>query len=202
MKRELQCHCGEKIETDFPEEIDISSRPEAMEEIISGSFMSVRCPACNALLKPEFFTHIFDSSGRLDLSLLPELDRSRYLAGKLEVHSKHVAIGFPELREKILLFKEGYDDRAVEILKFLLLQKIDDPDSADIRLMEISDDGELIFHISGLKKEEVAVSRLPGRLYERVFSDLEERIEEEPFSEISAGQYVSINKISIEDEES
>jgi hypothetical protein len=202
MKRELTCHCGETVEADFPEEVDISSMPETIEEILNGSFLSVTCGSCGELLKPEFSTHIYDSGGRLNLYYLPELERTRYLAGKVETDADRVAIGFPELREKILMFSRGLDDRAVEILKFMLLEKIEDPDQADITLVELSERDELVFHIEGIKEDEVGVSKVPMDLYNKIWNSLDERLQEEPFSSIAEGQYVSIHKISIEDEES
>ena len=201
MKRELTCHCGETVEADFPEEIDISSRPETVDEILNGSFLSVTCNSCGELLKPEFSTHIYDSGGRLDLCYLPELERTRYLAGKVETDAERVAIGFPELREKILLFSKSLDDRAVELLKFMLLEKMEEPNRADITLVEVNDQEELVFHIEGIKENEVGVSKIPLHLYTKIYDSLDERLQEESFSNIAEGQYVSIHKISIEDEE-
>ncbi len=202
MNRELTCHCGETVEADFPEEIDISSKPETIEEILNGSFLSVTCDSCGELLKPEFSTRIYDSGGRLDLYYLPELERTRYLAGKIETEAERVAVGFTELREKILIFSNNLDDRAVEILKFMLLEKIDEPNKSDITLVEINDEEELVFHIEGIKENEVGVSKVPMHLYRRIYDSLDERLQEEPFTSIAEGQYVSIHKISIEDEES
>lgn len=206
MKRELTCFCGNTIETDFPEEIDISKRPETLEEIINGGFMSVTCDSCGKILKPEFRSRIYDSSGAVDIMFFPELERTRYLAGKTESNAERVAIGFPELREKILAVKHKLDDRAVEILKFFLLEKVENPGEVSVTLVDIEQRDEeeksLVFHIRGLKEEEIGVPKVPIDLYNRIIDSLEERLSGEPFNSFATGQYVSINKISIEDEES
>ena len=206
MKRDLTCHCGHSIEVDFPEEIDISAEPETVDEILRGTFMSVTCDSCKSDIKPEFTVHITDSSGALDITFLPELERLRYLSGKMEIESGRDAIGFAELREKMLMYRESLDDRAIEILKFLLLEKLEDPDEAIITLVDVEKDGDasegqLVFHIEGVKEQEIGVTKMPMRMYDRVYGSLEERLEEEPFNSFAGGQYVSINKISIEDEE-
>lgn len=202
MKREIQCHCGNTIETDFSEEIDLVKHPETIDEIINGTFMSVTCDTCGAVLKPEFRTHIYDSSGRIDITFLPELERTAYLAGRVQADSERVAVGFSELREKILILKADLDDRAVEILKFLLLEKSENPEEVNIILVEIQEENELVFHLHGMKKDEVGVTSIPFHLYRKVYESLDERVAEEPYSSIAQGQYVSINKITIEDEES
>ncbi|MFO7849652.1 MAG: CpXC domain-containing protein [Spirochaetia bacterium] len=202
MKREITCRCGETLETDFPEQMDISKNPETIDKILNGTFMSIKCSSCGAVLKPEFTTKIIDSGGKVDITFFPELERTRYLSGLSSTDTRRVAIGFPELREKFLLFKKNLDDRVVEIIKFLLLEKVEEPDEVTITMVDFDEGEQLVFHIEGIKEKEVGVSRIPIHLYNRVADSLEKRLEEEPFAQIADGQYVSINKISIEDDES
>lgn len=200
MKRKLTCHCGAEIESDFPEEIDLSQEPRTIDEILDGTFMSVRCTSCGALLKPEFATVLHGSDRGWNITFIPELERTGYLTGKREVKTNRLVIGFRELREKAVMLREGLDDRPIEILKFYLLEKLEEPDEMSISLFEVSEDENLVFHIEG-KGEELGLTKMPMRMYEKVFDELEERIKEEPFFSIVAEPYVSINKICLEEDE-
>ncbi len=200
MKRKLTCHCGTEIESDFPEEIQLEDNARIIDEILDGSFMSVRCDSCGTLLKPEFATVIRDSRRGWDITFIPELERTRYLTGKREVTTNRLVIGFRELREKAVMLRAGLDDRPIEILKFFLLEKLEEPDESSISLFEVSEEDNLVFHIEG-KGEELGLTKMPMDMYRKVCDGLEERIKEEPFSTIVEEPYISINKISIEEEE-
>jgi hypothetical protein len=199
MKRDITCYCGHEFEADFPEEIDISRQPEVCEQVLSGTFMSVTCEQCGKELKPEFPVYIYDSGDNFELYFIPEIERGAYMSGRSSYAAGRVAIGFPEFREKCAIYQNKLDDRVVEILKYLLYEKTEDPESVTI-YFESLQGGSLEFRIFGMKESEVGITRVPERLYRKVEAELDKRIQEEPFATITAPPYVSVQKISIEDE--
>ncbi len=200
MQRDITCYCGHEFKADFPEEIDISMYPEVCEQIISGTFMSVTCEKCGKELKPEFPVYFYNSGDTLDLYFIPEIERGAFMSGRSSYQASRVAIGFPELREKCSIYQSKLDDRIVEILKFLLYEKAENPEEVTIYFETLSD-GSLEFRIFGMKDDEMGITHVPERLYRKVESELDQRLQEEPFATITTPPYVSVQNISIDTEE-
>lgn len=200
IKRSITCMCGASFESEFPEELDASS-PEILGDIIGGSFLTAVCETCGTLLRPDFPLRVTGLAGAPggygDILLLPELERDTFLLGKRDCSADRVVIGRAELIEKVSAYRAGLDDRVLEVLKFLLLEKMSARE--DVRIYYVdSEPGEIRFQIFGLREKEVGVTRIPPDLYRKVEADLPERLKEEPFREILTPPYVSVSKISME----
>ena len=193
----LTCTCEKNFEFDIPESVDLSLRPEATEEILSGTFFTLTCPHCGEIIKPEFPLKITDQEKKIDIFLVPEMERDRYLAGLTHYpESARVVIGFAELAEKLRILSDELDDRAVEILKYYLLLKAA---NQDLRIYYKETDGDdLVFEIIGLRDGEVGNARIPEALYNTSKHELEHKLGEEPFSLFLEPPYVSVNKIELE----
>lgn len=194
----ITCFCDHVIDLDDAETQNLGESPEVYEKILVGSFQNILCPQCGTLLKPELKTRFVDSSKNLDFLFLPEKQRRAFLLGKIECPQPRLVIGYPELVEKIKLVKEGLDERAIETIKFFLLRK---SGSEDVRILYDHGDGNrLTFHISGLREKEVAVAHIPMTLYESTVKSLGERARSEEFAYLYTPPYISINKISAEED--
>jgi hypothetical protein len=197
MERDITCYCGHEFKADFPEEIDLAMQPQTCEQILSGSFMSITCEQCGKELKPEFPVYLYDTAGGLDLYFIPEVERGAFLGGRSEYTAARVAIGYPEFREKCAIYSHKLDDRIVEVLKYLLYEKSEQPDAVTI-YFEGLQEGSLEFRIFGMKEDEVGITRIPERLYRKIEDELEERLSTEPFATITQPPYVSVQKIDME----
>jgi hypothetical protein len=199
--REIECYCGERVPTDFADSVDLDGNPRAADEILEGTFMSLECPHCGTLLKPELPVRVHSTSGGFEVFLVPELDRNAFLRGTLEYEigdPARVAIGYPELVEKLRIWREGLDDSAVEVVKYYLLSRaLENEEQHDVRILFVGrePDGRLRFQIEGLRDREVALSRVAEATYHRAKERLHEIAREEPFSEILQRPYVSVNRI-------
>ncbi|HDQ13530.1 MAG TPA: hypothetical protein ENN41_01800 [Sediminispirochaeta sp.] len=204
MKQVMTCHCGKEIEFDVPDSFNIADEPRLIEEIIDGSFMELECESCGAKLRPDIpllFERISTTEGKIRLRYIPEPQRTRYLGSKLsEDDVERWAIGYEELREKFLIFSHQLDDRLIEFIKFLLLEKAESAENVRIVLAEIEED-HYTFYIHGLREQEVGISKIPRSLYQKVLASLTERMQNEVYSQIAEPPYVSINKISLEEED-
>ena len=197
--RTVPCYCENVIETDLPELIDLEVHSEYYAEIQDGSFQNLTCDKCGLLLKPELRVRLKDASRHFDLLFIPEADRGDFLKGAVDCEAPRLAIGYPELVEKISLLMAALDDGAVEILKYFLKKKTGNDDVL-IYFRKVEDD-HLIFHIHGLKEDQVASTRLPAAVYRDTEASLPEKRGDELFSAILEPPYVSANKISILEEE-
>jgi len=202
LKRKLVCFCEHEFESEVPESVDLAEEPDARRAILSGDFLIIRCPSCGKALKPEFPVLVREPGQTF--FLVPELDRVSYYRGKLGYPVRQVdrvAIGYDELVEKLRIREAGLDDRVVEVLKYYLLQKVLEhyEGEREVRLLFSGlEPAGLVFHAHGLRDEEVGVLKVSRQLAEKAAAQLEAKLREEPFAQILAGPYVSINKLATE----
>ncbi len=202
MKRKLVCFCEHEFESEVADSVDLEKQPEARRAILDGDFQTIQCPGCGKALKPEFPVMVREP-GRT-LFFVPELDRSAYYRGKLPYpvgEVDRVAIGYDELVEKLRIEEAGLDDRVVEVLKYYLLQKVLEhyEGEAEVRLLFSGLEPEgLVFHLHGLRDKEVGVLKVSRQMADKAAQQLKEKLREEPFDQILAGPYVSVNKLATE----
>jgi hypothetical protein len=201
VKRRIVCFCEHSFDADISITVDLGREPEVEQEIISGEFLSIRCPKCGKVLKPEFPVLIEDPEAENSIFFVPELDRGAFYRGTLTYslrEANRVAIGYEELVEKFLLKRYNLDDRVVEIVKYYLLSKImeDYSGETELRILFSKQEGQTVFfNALGLKKDEVGVLKVPAETLRKVEAQLEEKKQREPFSEILKAPYVSVNKL-------
>ena len=101
--------------------------------------------------------------------------------------------------ERIKTIGEELDVRALETIKLFLLQK---SGLEDVQILfDHREEGKLIFHIMGLKEDEVAITAIPEELYRKTLDSIDERAANEEFAYLYTPPYISINKIRAEKEE-
>jgi len=198
--KEFYCLCENLIQVDFPDEVNVTENPDTFDRILSGDFMSVTCERCGKVLKPEFPVRIVNSDRSFDCFLIPEMERSAYLLGKVTYNYPSVVIGYAELAERIRIFRASLDPGAIEIVKFYMLEKLKADEEVTIAFHEVKDNS-LVFYINGLKDGEIGVKLIPFSFYEKVLKSLPEKLNEEPFSEILKPPYISVKKIAFEEDE-
>lgn len=124
---------------------DGAKDPEVKEKIFSGDFFTASCPNCgnvSAILLPflyhdsekHFMVQLIDEAEQDPfenaLSVMQEEDEIREHA--LKNSWKMRIVRHPnELLEKILLFEDGKDDRAVELLKQMILPVLKEQTGTD-----------------------------------------------------------------------
>ncbi len=193
----IPCHCGKNIETDFSSEIDLSASKQVYRDILEGSFMSFECPSCGNVIRTELKTVLKDPESGLNLLFLPELERINFITGKIDSEADSVAIGYPELVEKILIAGEGLDERAIEIIKFRLLLKA--PSTGINIVFKSIENNNLIFHVLGLKENETGITKIPRSAHDDILQNIASLSEDEDVRMIIEGPYISVSKISLED---
>src|SRR5271157_405016 len=202
--RHIACFCETTFDADMPSSADMTGDPEIEQLILDGSFMSVTCPGCGRRLTPEYPFHLTGVGGFGDLFLVPEADRGPYERGRLDYDvgaPGRIVVGFPELREKVLIARLGLDDRVVEIMKYYLLTGSANAGQGEQEkevgiVYRGTESDRHVFNIMGMKEGEIGVARLAQELYARIASDVETRVEEDPFLDFCAPPWVSLRKIT------
>ena len=198
-KHTIVCFCENSIEISVPEKINLEENPDVEGNIIEGTFLTYTCSFCGKELKPELPVHIADYSRNIDLYFIPEHERAAYLTGKKQFPPhKRVVIGYPELVEKIKLYRWDLDDRIIEIIKFYLLEKAGG--SPEIKVyLEAFEEDQLVFHLHGVKEDEIGIVPIPLSFYKKTEDQFAEIESDEQFSELLHPPYISIHKIYIGD---
>jgi hypothetical protein len=202
--RQVTCMCESVFDADLPEEIDIDATPGVMDSILKGDFLSIRCPNCGSLLKPEIRVRLFSKRSKLDLVMVPELERMSLYMGKAGMpEGAEALVGYAELFERARILADELDPVVIEILKYVMLQKAEEqaPD-ADISVVYAGKkDGKLVFHLTGLKEGQVAVLPVDASTYDRTLADKKRSLGEAPFDRIFKGPYRSIRMLEAEEQD-
>jgi hypothetical protein len=203
--RRIACFCEATFEVELPSAADMGADPEIGDLILGGEFMSATCPACGRRLTPEFPFRLSGVKQFGEIFMVPETDRAAYDLGTLSYPTGspgRVVVGFPELAEKVLISGLGLDDRVIEIMKYYLLtgsgggEEESAPDRDVGILYRGRDGGRHLFHIVGMKENEVGVARLAEELYQKIASDVEARVKEDPFADFCATPWVSLRRLT------
>jgi hypothetical protein len=205
VKKTIACFCENTFEADIPDSVDLAAEPAVINQVLSGDFMALTCPLCGKRLTPEFPCLFVDAPGERDIFFVPELDRIAYLRGRLEYDVGdpwRVAIGFPELVEKLRVITKGLDDRVIEIMKYYLATRTSHSESGKTEqqgemgiLFNEEESDALVFHVTGLRKDEIGVARLRRDIYRKIEADIEKRVLDAPFKEFCDPPYVSLKRI-------
>lgn len=199
--RSVTCPCEAVFEADLPEAVDLDDRPQALAEILEGTFLAVQCPECGNLVKPDLTVRVVSGSRSLDLQVVPEVERFAFYRGAVAVpRGAEAVIGYRELVERVKAVQDGISPRALEVLKYLLLARAqqDAPEAEIIIEYTGREEGSLVFDVWGLKEGEAGMIRVPVELYEKTLSELGRKTAEEPFSRIFSGTYRSVRALEAE----
>ncbi len=199
---QLTCMCEHKFKADFPTTVDAVKNPDAIKQILGGDFLTARCPACGKVLKLEFPFKLINIKSGWKIDFIPEADRVETLKKlkkeKKVSHLERMVIGYSELVEKLTIFNLDLDDRVIEYIKYHLLSHIIEhtPEDKEILIyFAAKKKDDLLFHIKGLKADEIGISKIPLTSYAQSLKDIDHKIKDEPYCDFLHPPYISLNKI-------
>ncbi|MDR2757892.1 MAG: CpXC domain-containing protein [Spirochaetaceae bacterium] len=197
MKHKIPCFCDNTFSVEVPDEIDLDIQDEYINKIMDGSFMNFFCTNCGKKHKPEFPITILWPSRNLRLEVIPELDRGEFYRRKKDQEQKETVIGYPELSDRIAVYRDRLEPAVIEALKYYLFLKAEEtnPDMEISIWYQNKGPDSLEFHIHGLKTDEIAVTRLPLDLYEKTNRDYKANPRGELFSSLRWRSYLSIQNM-------
>ncbi|MCL2478651.1 MAG: hypothetical protein FWF22_04060, partial [Treponema sp.] len=138
-------------------------------------------------------------SKKIEFEVFPELERGEFYRRKKEPAGaslkKETVIGYPEFAERLLVHRDDLEPAAVETLKYFLYLKAEENypnDEPEIFYTGITGDKSLEFHIHGIKKDEVAVMKIPFSLYEKYYDDFKKHPKNEIFTALRVKSYLSV----------
>ena len=203
MKQKIPCLCGSSFFVEINEQVDLDNSPEILDQILNGTFLNFTCSNCGKKHKPEFPIIVIWASKKIRLEVLPELERGEFLRRKKDIPNTETIIGYPELADRLAVIRDGLEVMPVEVLKYHLLVRAEESyPELNISVWYhalVSDNSgnpEFIeFHLHGIKTDEVAVSRIPMRLYEKYRQDFKKKPKGELFVSLRHRTYLSVSNM-------
>ncbi|MDR3019654.1 MAG: CpXC domain-containing protein [Treponema sp.] len=197
MKYDLQCPCGNSFSIEVEETFDLDEKPEHIDKILNGSFLTFSCPVCDKKNKPEYKVMLVWKSKKLKLEVLPEMERGEFYRRKKEKLEHETVIGYPEMSDRLAVIKDGLEPVVIETLKSYLLAKAEEnyPDS-DINVWYHGTGASGIeFHLDGIRADEVAVMRIPQEIYNKTMEDYRKRPKSDSFTSLRVRSYLSVQNL-------
>lgn len=158
--------CGESYEVPLLKGMHITRLPEVRQAIVDGTFQVFSCPACDhpvGLERPTVYTDFrakqyiaMELGGTDDLGACQALHQKVFdecflfgpdiAADLAQGMTCRLVFGIRALREKVLAWDAGLDDRAVEGVKLAVFGERDwDPAAVQLRLLAVHQGGHLLF---------------------------------------------------------
>jgi len=197
MKKNIICPCGNNFPFEYDEEVDLDEKQQALESILSGTFMSCVCPSCSKQHKPEFRITINWKSKNYIFNVIPELERGKFYLNKKEKPAAETIIGFPEMADRLAVIKDGLEPVVIESLKSFILAKAEDnyPDSEIDVWYHCSGPTGIEFHLNGIRRGEVAVMIIPQTLYDKTYEDYKKHPKNANFTGLRVFNYLSVQNL-------
>ena len=197
MKKNIICPCGKNFPFEFEEELDLDSDPQILESIFNGTFMSISCPSCLKINKPEFKVTLDWKSKNYKLTVIPELERGEFYLNKKEKLPHDTVVGFPEMADRLAVIKDALEPVVIETLKSYILAKAEEnyPDY-DINVWyHCTLPSGIEFHLEGIRYDEVAVMRITLEMYNSTLEDFKKHPKKTIYTSLRLRSYMSVQNL-------
>lgn len=188
LKQSVKCpKCEQMSEVTVWSSITVKDSPDLKKDLLHGRINIFRCPNCEqAGLMPHPMLYN-EEDKKLMISFSPTNDpvlreqlyekvqSSSKESGeldKLEGWNLRFVTDYNELLEKVLIFDNDLNDKAVEVIKLMILsQEIDKSEQRSCRFGKL-EDGVMEFMIQDFIENQVYTSQVPLETYKTVWQSL------------------------------
>lgn len=188
IKQSLKCpKCGELSDITVWNSITVKDSPDLKEDLLHGKVNIFRCGACGQvglMPTPMLYT---DEDKRLMISFSPcndplleeqlfdNVKKSSESSGELEKYDGYnlrFVTDYNELLEKILIFDAGMNDKAIEVIKLMILsQDIEKSQQRSCRFGKL-ENGLLEFVLHDRLENQIYTSTVPKESYDSIWQSL------------------------------
>ncbi len=187
-KQTIKCpKCGQLNELTVWNSITVKDSPDLKEDLLKGKVNIFHCPSCShhALMPSPLLYH--DEDKKLMISFSPcedEIVKNQLFANikdsskdsgelkKLEGYSLRFVSEYNSLLEKILLADFGLWDKAIELIKLMILTQ--EPEKSENRACMFGkfENDEIEFMVQDKKENQVYISKVPKSSYDSIKEQL------------------------------
>ena len=187
----IRCKCGHEQDVELANGLHISARPDIRQQILDGTFHRFTCEACSNPIQIEKLLAYTDFPKQHWFTVVPDEElpwRGERVAFAKEVFERNmvqraasimkelaprmtqrVIFGLASLRDKMVCFDAGLDDRFVEALKLQLLRDLGLALDASTYLYLVEVTGnELVFEYAAPDATETKLMRIPRSMLDEL----------------------------------
>ncbi len=188
LKQSVKCpKCLQMNDVTVWSSITAKDSIDLKKDLLMGKINMFRCPSCEftALMPHPMLYH--DEDKKLMISFTPtddviakekmyqdicEASKESGELDNLEGYNLRFITDYNELLEKILIFDNNLNDKAVEVIKLMILsQDIDKSEQRNCRFGKVCDDG-IEFMVHDFIENQVFTSTVPMSSYETIYKNL------------------------------
>lgn len=169
--------------------ITVSDSADLKADLLAGKVNIFHCPSCShtalmptPMLYHDEEKHLMISFSPCDDPLLKEQLYENVCATskdsgeleKLEGYNLRFITDYNELLEKILIFENGMNDKAIEVIKLMILMQ--EPEKSEQRMCRFgkAENGKLEFMVHDAKENQIYTSAVPAETYNTLWTQLRE----------------------------
>ena len=188
LKQSVKCpKCGQMNDVTVWSSITVKDSIDLKKDLLMGKINMFVCPSCEytALMPHPMLYH--DEDKKLMISFTPTNDvitkeklfsdicETSSQSGeldKLEGYNLRFVTDYNDLLEKILIFDNQLNDKAIEVIKLMILsQDIDKSEQRTCKFGKVCDDG-LEFMVHDFIENQIFTSTVPKASYDTVYKNL------------------------------
>lgn len=189
-KQNIRCpKCGQMSDITVWNSITVEDSADLKADLLAGKVNMFHCPSCShtALMPSPMLYH--DKERKLMISFSPcndpvleqqlydnvcETSKQSGELSKLEGYNLRFITDYNELLEKILIFDNDMNDKAVEVIKLMILMQ--EPEKAEQRNCRFgkAEGGNIEFMVHDVKENQIYTSSVPMETYNTLWTQLRE----------------------------
>lgn len=189
-KQNIRCpKCRQMSDITVWNSITVEDSADLKADLLAGKVNMFCCPSCSytALMPTPMLYH--DREKRLMISFSPcddavlaeqlyenvcETSKESGELEKLEGYNLRFITDYNELLEKILIFDNDMNDKAVEVIKLMILMQ--EPEKSEWRTCRFGkvENGNIEFMVQDRKENQIYTSSMPMETYNTLWTQLRE----------------------------
>lgn len=172
---EIKCpHCGKMLVFEAYQTINVTQKPELREKVLNFELFKKACPHCEKMIPIVFDLLYVDEVNKFMIALVTEStdDLTLTLPQDVGGYCCRLVNNPDDLKEKILIFEKGLDDRLIELGKFYCAMLVLDQNKAlEIEHVMLVDDDRFPLQIGFVLKDK---RRFVGELTPAILNKFQE----------------------------
>ena len=187
-KQKVRCSsCGQMHDITVWNSITVNDSADLKQELLRGNINMFKCPDCGFRAVMNVPMLYDDADKKMMISFYPSDDKSVSMKlfeqmkesfkeseeiDKYEGYNLRFVSDYNSLLEKILIADNGLWDKAIEVLKLLILSQEPEKEAQRSCIFGKLEDEQIEFMVKDSKENQIYISRVPLKSYKEVETEL------------------------------